>query len=125
MQLHEKLAKLRAGTNLSRKTVGEHSCGVSEATVRRWEEGRGVPDLYEAAALARLYHVPLGYLSDDAISEPEDMAPSLGLSADDEVILRIARKLGPELAIERLSLVPQGAAAVKLSTTPSEPHRSR
>ncbi len=96
----------------SRKVIAEMVGDVSESTVKRWEEGTAIPDLIEAAKLARFYSVSVDYLADDAKDEPG----SSSLPALEEDILRLSRLIGLEEARKRLLLVPRGAAGYTLET---------
>ena len=58
-----------AERRLTQDLVGRE-VGVSQNLVSLWARGKSVPDLYQAAALARLLGTSLYYLADDARDEP-------------------------------------------------------
>jgi transcriptional regulator with XRE-family HTH domain len=64
-----KLRKLMAGRRLSQDRVAR-AVGVSQNQISLWVRGKSVPDLYEAAALARLFGKTVDYLADDSQDEP-------------------------------------------------------
>lgn len=59
--ISENLYTLRKGKKLSQEQVAE-AIGVSRQAVAKWENGEAVPDLTNAAALARLFDVTLDEL---------------------------------------------------------------
>lgn len=127
MRYSEKLTKLCESRNWDQadlwRAIGK---SVRRSTLSNWFNDQTRPDMATGLLVARALGVPLDYLADDAMEKPPEMAPSVGLSADEEVILDMARTLGIERAKERMLLVPQGAAGIKLSPTPEpQPHRSR
>lgn len=64
--LSDKLMRLRKKQGLSQQEVAA-ALGVSRQTVSNWEAGQGAPALDKAAALARLYHVTVDELANDAV----------------------------------------------------------
>src|SRR5512135_3227820 len=87
MEFRAKLRRLMAERHLSQDMVGRE-VGVSQNLVSLWVRGKSVPDLYQAAALARLLGTSLDYLANDARDAPPEPAP-----ADERAILDLYRAL--------------------------------
>jgi transcriptional regulator with XRE-family HTH domain len=90
MEFHGKLRRLMAGRRLSQEMVAR-AVGVSQNLISLWVRGKSVPDLYKAAALARLFGTTVDYLADDSQDEPP--APE-AVPADERAILTLYRALG-------------------------------
>jgi transcriptional regulator with XRE-family HTH domain len=90
MEFQGKLRRLMAGRRLSQEMVAR-AVGVSQNLISLWARGKSVPDLYEAAALARLFGTSVDYLADDSQDEPP--APE-AMPADERAILNLYRALG-------------------------------
>ena len=73
--LSDKLMRLRKKQGLSQQEVAT-ALGVSRQTVSNWEAGQGAPALDKAAALARLYHVTVDELANDAVEVSTSQAPA-------------------------------------------------
>ena len=97
MEFRAKLAKLRQERGLSQGDLGT-AVGLHQSRISKWEKGDGEPSMKQAARLAITLRVPLDYLADDAIDEP----PAPALTADEAILLWMARKLGVETAMDRL-----------------------
>ena len=54
----EILREKRAEMRISQAKLGK-ALGVSEMTVRRWEQGKAIPSILQAAVLEALFGVPL------------------------------------------------------------------
>jgi transcriptional regulator with XRE-family HTH domain len=78
-----------AERRLTQDLVGRE-VGVSQNLVSLWARGKSVPDLYQAAALARLLGTSLDYLADDARDEPPAPEP---VPSDERAILNLYRAL--------------------------------
>jgi transcriptional regulator with XRE-family HTH domain len=70
-----KLKKLRADRKLSQSDLAKR-CGVPIHTLRNWEAGRRLPDLVNAAKLARALKVSLDVLGAAALSDRKDQETS-------------------------------------------------
>ena len=102
MRLNEKLRKLCAERGVTNRKLADivnasAEKPVSASTAGRWLTDQAVPSLREGYILSRHFGVPIEFLADDEADEPEP-----GLSEDQREILRIAARLGPERAINRL-----------------------
>ncbi|MBX6316393.1 MAG: helix-turn-helix transcriptional regulator, partial [Isosphaeraceae bacterium] len=76
-------------------------CGVSKSTISRILSGVQEPKLRLAYDLARALGVTLDYL----VEESQEVDPSVQLvpvTADEQTILKIVRRLGTDVAIDRL-----------------------
>lgn len=74
--------------------------GFAPARFTKWFRGEGVPSVYQALEIARALNVPLMWLADDERKCP----PPAGLEDDERTILRMARSLGYDEAIQRLMI---------------------
>jgi transcriptional regulator with XRE-family HTH domain len=105
MVFHLKLTGVIDARGESQRDVARVA-GVSHTTANRWCAGSGIPDMREAALLARHYGVPLEFLADDAQDEPPALDPA------EAKLLELARRIGVEVAIDRiLANVPAPPAA--------------
>jgi len=68
MTLGEKIKEARKNMGLSQEQLAEKLC-VSRQAITKWESDRGIPDITNLKALARLLDVSIDYLLDDGISE--------------------------------------------------------
>lgn len=86
---------------------------VSQNLISLWSRGKGLPDLKQAATLARLLQVDLSFLADDTADEP-----SAVMSEDDRGIVRAfhALHLDYDEALRRL------AGQVTISEDKPSPH---
>ena len=72
MELSEKLAELRRGSNLSQEELAE-KLGVSRQAVSKWESGSAQPELQKLIELSNLYNVSVDkLLSLEHTQEKED-----------------------------------------------------
>lgn len=78
MELHEKIKNLRKERQLTQHDVGQ-ILGVSDMSVRNWENGSKAPSANSLAAIAKLYEVSSDYL--------------LGISAETPVLNKRERNL--------------------------------
>lgn len=96
----EKIQKLCALRGLDQSSLAEQ-VHVSKASMSRIMSGMQEPKLRLAHELARALGVTLDYLVDDALRD--DPAGQLVLVTEDELtILKIARRLGVGVAIDRM-----------------------
>jgi transcriptional regulator with XRE-family HTH domain len=106
MGYSEKLQKLCAMRNLDQSTLAT-KVGLSKSSISRILSGVQEPKLRLAYDLARALGVTLDYLVDDS---PE-MGPAqhlLMVTDEEMMILKIVRRLGANVAIDRLLNVPPG-----------------
>lgn len=64
MTFSEKLKEARRQAGLSQEQLAEKLC-VSRQAVTKWETGKGMPDIENIRAIAKLLHVSIDYLLDD------------------------------------------------------------
>lgn len=79
MTLGEKMKEARKQCGLSQEQLAEKLC-VSRSAVAKWETDKGLPDVDNLKALARLLHVSVDYLLNDG-------------DAADETVVREAYRL--------------------------------
>jgi transcriptional regulator with XRE-family HTH domain len=106
MGYSEKLQKLCALRNLDQSTLAS-KVGLSKSSISRILSGVQEPKLRLAYDLAKALGVTLDYLVEDA---PE-LGPTQHLvmvSEEEMMILKIVRRLGSNLAIDRLLNAPPG-----------------
>lgn len=73
---------------------------VSPSTISKWVEGIGpLPRLDQVQQIAKLFDVPVSFLADDEITSLEGITAA---SSEEEELLKIARRLGFDLAFDRL-----------------------
>jgi transcriptional regulator with XRE-family HTH domain len=108
-----------AERRLTQDRVGRE-VGVSQNLVSLWARGKSVPDLYQAAALARLLGTSLDYLADDARDDPPAPEP---VPSDERAILNLYRalRLTEAEALRGLAL----AATLPLHPPLTEPIQGR
>jgi transcriptional regulator with XRE-family HTH domain len=66
MTLGEKLKDVRKNAGLSQEQLAEKLC-VSRAAVAKWETDKGLPDIMNLKAIAKLLDVSIDYLVDDGM----------------------------------------------------------
>lgn len=107
MELHEKIKNLRKERQLTQHDVGQ-ILGVSDMSVRNWENGSKAPSANSLAAIAKLYEVSSDYL--------------LGISAETPVLNKRERNLLSEfrsldfygkLAVEAVCAIEQERVETK------------
>lgn len=64
MTLGEKISKARKTCSLSQEQLADKLC-VSRSAVAKWETDKGIPDVENLKALAKLLNVSIDYLLDD------------------------------------------------------------
>lgn len=125
MTFFEKLEKWMRKKNWTQKTLAEMS-GVPEGRFSDWKKlrddgkwgaGRGGPSMWQAVSIARALGVTAEFLADDDLIEP----PALALTEDQRALLRVARSIGEDIAIQRLSLAPTPGNASKQDAVPVTP----
>ena len=57
MELHEKIARLRAAKGMSQSDLAE-ALGVSRQSVSKWETGAADPSISNLLALSKLFGIP-------------------------------------------------------------------
>ena len=83
MELNERLKALRIEKPLTQKELGKY-LGVSEVSVRCWENGTKNPSMSAIIALANLFHVTTDYLLGVSVDENKD---NLLLSQQESALL--------------------------------------
>jgi transcriptional regulator with XRE-family HTH domain len=101
----EKLQKLCILRNLDQSTLASR-LGLSKSSISRIISGVQEPKLRLAYDLAKVLGVTLDYLVDDSpeVGPGEQL---LTVTEEELMILKIARRLGAEIAIDRLLNVPK------------------
>ena len=96
----EKLQKLCALRGMDQATLASR-VGLSRSSMSRIISGVQEPKLSVAQAIAKVLGVSLDYLTDDTMEEGVDgrWEP---VTPDEAAILRIVRRLGAEVALDRL-----------------------
>ena len=115
MTFGEKLKEARKNTGLSQEELAE-LIGISRAAVAKWETDRGLPDIENLKAAARLLDVSIDYLLDDGSSidlsvtkkaidlEKYSNGKKLSRFKKLEIKERIVREEYPDAEIIRLTL---------------------
>ncbi len=117
MGYSENLQKLCALRSMDQATLAG-KVGLSKSSISRILSGVQEPKLQVAYDLAKALGVTLDYL----VKESSDLGPSqhLVMVTDEELmILKIARRLGSEGAIDRLLNVESSASHVVVTNPPS------
>lgn len=96
----EKLQKLCASKGLDQSSLAARF-GVSKSTISRILSGAQEPRLRFVLELASVLEVSLDDLFDDAIAIDSPVR-SVALTPDEQTIVKLARRLGTERAIDRL-----------------------
>lgn len=78
---------------------------VSHGTISNWCAGRSLPRLDEAYRVASVLNVPLEFLANDQMENPAAQS-AVDLSERDLEVLRIAKLLGHERALNRMLGIP-------------------
>lgn len=81
-------------TDICREDLARY-LGVSAATVRLWERGAEVPDIYQFKKVAAYFGLPYGWFLDgpESRGETAELAERLGLSTDSvEGLLTLAER---------------------------------
>lgn len=86
MKMIEKLVKALADRDLTQRAF-EAQCGLSENRISKWKDGTGEPTARQALAMARALGLPLEFLVDDSIDEPEAPTASPGLTVEEYAVL--------------------------------------
>lgn len=87
MDFHKKFRSLYRKHRYSQEDLAQE-LDVSQNLISLWSRGKGLPDLKQAAVLARLLQVDLNYLADDAVDEPSAI-----ISEDDRSLIRACKAL--------------------------------
>jgi transcriptional regulator with XRE-family HTH domain len=101
MEFAEKVKILMGREKLSQADLAE-AVGTHQPQVSKWINNGVKPSLPFAIRIARALRVSLDYLMDDSLDE--EIA---GISDDERQILSIARVIGLETAIRRLTVAPE------------------
>ncbi len=96
----EKLQKLCALRGLDQSALAAR-VGISRSSISRILSGAQEPKLGLAWSLATALGVSLDYLADDAV-EIDPGGHWARLSEDEQTILKLVRRLGSEVAMDRL-----------------------
>lgn len=104
MEFFRKLKALAGRHRFSQDMLAK-ALGVSQGKVSLWTRGQNIPDLYEAAQLAELFHVDLNYLADDSLDEP----PQAELTSEERALVSLIRAKGLAFdeVVRRLEAQPQ------------------
>lgn len=118
MRLKEKLPWLMEQKGIKPAELSKMT-GIPAPRFSEWKDPKGKrsPTLEQAKRIARALGVSLDYLADDSLDEP----PNPELNAEDREILRIARRLGYEQALDRL--INNETPGVSEDATPIDPRR--
>jgi transcriptional regulator with XRE-family HTH domain len=116
MEFKKKLEILVGRTGVKAADVARRA-GVPPQRITDWKDPskHRQPTIAQALSLARALGVSVDYLLDDAQDDPPPP-----LTEDERTLLRIARKIGIEEALSRLSLAP-GTVARPLGGTDMDP----
>lgn len=112
MGYSEKLQRLCALRGLDQATLADQ-VGLSRSTISRIISGIQEPKLKLAHDLAKALGVTLDYL----VEETLEIGPGeqlVALTEEERMILKIVRRLGSNVAIDRLLNVPPAASAPEL-----------
>lgn len=103
MEFSKKL-KILAGQHRYSQSMLARELGVSQNLVSLWTRGASIPDLYEAARIAKLFRVDVNYLADDALDEE----PAVELTEEERAIVALirAKRLSLTDAVKRLDADP-------------------
>ena len=96
----EKLQKLCAMRGMDQSALAER-IGISKSSMSRILSGVQEPKLRLAYDIARTLGVTLDYIVDDAL-DADPSGRTVVISEDELTILKIVRRLGPSVAIDRL-----------------------
>jgi transcriptional regulator with XRE-family HTH domain len=107
MEFSKKL-KILAGQHRYSQSMLARELDVSQNLVSLWTRGASIPDLYEAAKMAKLFNVDVNYLADDSLDDP----PPAELEPDERELVSLYRALHLEKA----------EALRRLATDPGKPH---
>jgi transcriptional regulator with XRE-family HTH domain len=91
--------------------------GLAESRISRWLGGDGNPKPLQFLSMARALGVTVDYLIDD---RQDAMSPML--SSEENYILETVRKLGYEVAVQRLLATSAGAQKGTTTGRPPAPH---
>lgn len=72
MQFGIRLSELRKKNKFSQYQLAE-KLSVSEQTVRRWENGKSVPDSNQLENMCDIFGVPLNYFTDNTLQSGKDL----------------------------------------------------
>lgn len=117
MTFGEKLKEARQKAGLSQEELSKRMC-VSRSAVAKWETDKGLPDVDNLKAIAKLLDVSVDYLLDDesvldlsVVREPIDLKGEKGLIKKAEVKCDLVKEKFPEYVVYPLT------ATKKLSKT--------
>lgn len=106
MKLHEKIRRLAKSRNLRARELSLQIAPLmekagkeapSESTVRRFMDGKSIPDIFESVALAKVLSVTVEFLVDETSDEPPG-------PIDEHLrqLLESAKRIGYDVALERI-----------------------
>jgi transcriptional regulator with XRE-family HTH domain len=128
----EKMRKLCAKRGVDHAWLARR-VGLSKSSMSRILNGTQQPKLLLACELAKALSVTLDYLVDDSM-ETEPSGHQVVLTDDEVTILKIVRRLGSSVAIDRLlgvdgprqvRIAPSGHKDVPTSSAPHATRRKR
>ena len=120
MELNERLKALRIEKPLTQKELGKY-LGVSEVSVRCWENGTKNPSMSAIIALANLFHVTTDYLLGVSVDENKD---NLLLSQQESALLsnyRILDRHGKK-AVDTLCALEKARVETEIAKLKSRPN---
>jgi transcriptional regulator with XRE-family HTH domain len=98
----DKVRLLMEARQLSQSAIDRKTNGVvSQSRLSRWLDYRGEPNLDQLAALADALQVPFDYLANPKRTE----TPSIQELETETQVREMVRRLGTEVAIDRLLLI--------------------
>jgi hypothetical protein len=120
-RFQDRLREILRHRGMSRRTLAKELAklvpesavqGMSQASVGRWFDDPSGPRLVHLGLLAEYFRTTIDALLDPAV--PVEELSSAGgrtatLTEDEEEILRLARRMGPEAAMDRLLVTRSGA----------------
>ena len=93
MKFSDKLKKLRTERGLTQTELAK-LIGTSKQVVCRYESGENTPKVTTADRMAKILHVPLAYLLNEAIDSYEEVMEAY--SEETEEIQKLFSQLSPE-----------------------------
>jgi transcriptional regulator with XRE-family HTH domain len=98
MEWRHQILRLMVGAGLNQTQLAER-IGVGQSQISKWVNGTRTPDADQMLTLARALDVRVGELYGDADALPDRPTPA------ELDLLRIARRIGIEAALDRILLV--------------------
>lgn len=101
MTFAEKFAKALALSGLSGAEL-ERRLDVAAGMVSQWKNGKSLPTTENLVQIARHFDLPFDYWLDDRITDPAQVRS--GLAPLEAALLNLAREMGLDEAMSRISL---------------------